>query len=393
MTDNRFDDQWKGVLAMVRLKITCALLVLTASASISAESNARPSLFGLSLAYPQQVPELVTVSNLPYFRAERMVPFILDIDNKGQVTTVTSEDSIDMAFAEYAEAWIKSFRFEPATFNGEKTESRLPVILQFRPQVRLPEVHFPLDSNRVVVDTDLYFKAFWLNNIHLPQLDKFPSYFCDLKQSDSSVIYKYILIRVGLDELGQVTNVELVRSSFPAFNMHIISAVLWADFSPATVHGTPVPSECFVLVSFFPRINYPTSVWCKSKLDSVSLLERFRIRLLPDTVGMMAKPVPVLVQGSELTLTGKYLLIRDTVSASLHIDTNGVVILRRFGKVGKRMRSTVREVAARLRFFPAYDYQGRPHPFSGLVSLVFQGSSRIRILYLWLPADNFYSKN
>jgi len=380
-------------LAIVRLKIICALLVLAASASISADSDASPSLFGLSLAYPQQVPELITVSNLPYFRFERLVPLILNIDKKGQVTTVASEDSIDMAFAEYTEAWIKSIRFEPAVFNGEKTESRLPVMLQFRPQVKVPEIHFPLDSIRVVVDADLYFKAFGLNDIHLPQLDKFPSYFCDLKQSDSSVIYKYILIRVGLDELGRVTNVELVCSSFPAFNMHIMSAVLWADFAPATVHGTPVPSECFVLVSFFPRINYPTGVWHRSKLDSVSLLERFRVRLLPDTVSMMAKPVPILVQGNEITLTGKYLLIRDTVSACLYIDTNGTATLRRFGKVDKKMRATVRGVTARLRFFPAYDYQGRPHPFPGLVSLVFQGSSKIRILYHWLPADNSYSEN
>lgn len=373
---------------MSRLKIVCGLLVLTVSSSIGAGSATRPSHFSLALPYPQKVPPFVAASNLPYLRTERLVTIILDIDNEGQVTDVRAERQLDTAFARYAEAWMKSITFEKATFNGKKVQSRLPVILHFRPTVRLPDVYFPLDSSGAIVEEDLYFSAFGLNEIRLPQLKEFPSYFCDLEWSDTSMIFKFVLVRVELDELGRVVNTEEVLSTFPAVTMQIMSAILWAEFSPAAVQGTPVPSECFVLVSFFPQIDYPTQVWRQSHLDSLKLLERLRVRLLPDTIGLMAKPLPTKVPGDEFTLTGRHVRFADTVNVGLFIDSTGRATRWRFSKAGKEIQAAVREIAAQLRFFPALDYQGRSHPFSGLVSFVFQGSSRIRIVYHWLPRNN-----
>lgn len=369
-------------------------LILLLSVGISIKTAARPSHFELAPAYPSTSgePELVMESNLPYFRFERLVAVILDIDKEGGVTSVAAESTSDSAFAGYAQTWIKSIRFEPATFKGKEIPSHLPVILQFRPRVRLPDISFPIDSTGVIVDADLYFKTFALNEICVPQLEEFPRYFCDLKVTDSSVVFKYVLARVGLDESGRVTDIEKVSSNYPAFSRQVMSAILWARFSPAVVQGSPVPAECFVLVSFFPRINYPTRVWQRSDLDSLGPLARFRIRLLPDTVGLMSKPLPVRMSGDEFTLAGKYAAFRDTVSAALSVDTTGRATLRRFTKAGEGMQQAVYELGARLRFFPALDYQGRPHRFSGLVSFIFQGSPKIRIVYHWLPMDNFVAQ-
>jgi hypothetical protein len=155
------------------------------------------------------------------------------------------------------------------------------------------------------------------------------------------------------------------------------------------VRGSPVPAECFVLVSFFPQINYPTRAWQRSDLDSLGLLARFRIRLLPDTVGSMSKPLPAKMPGDEFTLAGKHAAFRDTVSAVLSVDTTGRVSLRRFTKAREGLQKAVYELGARLRFFPALDYQGHPQRFSGLVSFIFQGSPKIRIVYHWLPTGHF----
>ena len=366
-------------------------LILLLSVCIGIKTAARPSHFELAPAYPSASgrPKLVMESNLPYYRIERLVAVILDIDKEGRVASVAEESSSDSAFAVYAQAWIKSIRFEPATFRGKEVPSHLPVILQFRPRVRLPDIHFPIDSASAVVDADLYFKTFALNDIRVPQLEEFPRYFCDLKVTDSSVVFKYVLVKVGLDESGRVTDVENVSSNYPAFTRQVMSAILWARFSPAVVQGSPVPAECFVLVSFFPQINYPTRVWQRSDLDSLGPLARFRIRLLPDTVGLMSKPLLAKMSGDEFTLAGKHAFYRDTVRAVLSVNTTGRVSLRRFTKAGEVMRQAVNELSARLRFFPALDYQGRPHRFSGLVSFIFQGSPKIRIVYHWLPMDNF----
>ncbi len=366
-------------------------LILLLPVCIGIKTAARPSHFELAPAYPSisGAPELVMESNLPYYRIERLVAVILDIDKEGRVTSVAAECSSDSAFSGYAQTWIKSIRFEPATFKGKEVPSHLPVILQFRPRVRLPDIHFPIDSTGAIIDGDLYFKTFALNDIRVPQLEEFPRYFCDLKVTDSSIVFKYVLVKVGLDKSGRVTNVEEVSFNYPAFTRQVMSAILWTRFSPAVVRGSPVPAECFVLVSFFPQINYPTRVWQRSDLDSLGPLARFRIRLLPDTVGLMSKPLPARMSGDEFTLAGKHAFYRDTLSAALSIDTTGRVSLRRFTKAGEIMQQAVNELSARLRFFPALDYQGYPHRFSGLVSFIFQGSPKIRIVYHWLPMDNF----
>jgi hypothetical protein len=95
------------------------------------------------------------------------------------------------------------------------------------------------------------------------------------------------------------------------------------------------------------------------------------------------------MSGDEFTLAGKHTFYRDTVSAALSVDTTGRATLRRLTKAGEGMQQAVNELGGRLRFFPALDYQGRPHRFSGLVSFIFQGSSKIRIVYHWLPMDKF----
>lgn len=376
---------------MDQIKTLLFLLALALSICIGIKSAARPSHFELAPAYPSASGELELVMepNLPYFRFERLVSLILDIDNEGNVTNVEAESSSDSAFARHARAWIKSMRFEPATFKAKEVPSHLPVHLQFRTKVKLPDIYFPIDSAGAIADADLYFKTFALNDIRVPQLEEFPSYFCDLKATDTSVVFKYVLVKVGLDKSGRVTDVEEVFSNYPAFTRQVLSAILWARFSPAEVKGSPLPVECFVLVSFFPQVNYPTRVWQRSGLDSVGPLARFRIRLLPDTVGLMSKPLPAKKSGDEFTLAGKHDFYRDTVGAVLSVDTTGRVSLRRLTKAGEKMQQTVYELGKRLRFFPALDYQGRPHRFTGLVSFIFQGSPKIRIVYHWLPMDNF----
>jgi hypothetical protein len=339
------------------------------------------------------MPDFVPTEHLPYFRLDRLVPLILDLDGKGRVTKVAPENPFDTGFARYAGPWMESLAFEPALFQGKKTVSRLPLTLHFQLRTEAPDVFFPLDTSGAIADADLYFEAFRLNGIRLPHLEEFPSYFCDLQLSDTSVALKFVLLRLKLDETGGVVDIEEVRSTFGAYTMSIMSAALWADFSPAIVQDTAVASECFLLVSFFPQINYPTRVWRRSQPDSLSLLDRFRVRVLPDTVGFMVKPLPARASGDVFRLKAGQQLIRDTVNTVLFIDTSGRARMGQFNRAGKEIVSYVRAFVSRLRFFPALDYEGQPHLFSGLVSFVFQGSQEVRVIYHWLSDHDSSSDN
>jgi hypothetical protein len=367
------------------------LVALSLSAIAGADDAQRPHYYGLALPYPTEIPELVTTASLPFYRLERIAPMILDIDTKGRVTAVTPQEAADSAFIRYVAVWIKSFRFKPATFRDKKIKSRLPVLLQLHPRVRRPDVYFPIDATGAVRDADLYFSAFTLNGIDPPQVKEFPPYFCNLQWSDSTVIYKFMLVRVELDGSGKVVNTEPVRSTFPAYTMPTMSAILWANFVPAAVQGKPVPSECYLLASFFPYVKYPTRAWRRTELDSLSLLERFRIKLLPDTFGFMAKPLPAWAGGKEFSHPGQHQFLRDTVNVMLAIDSSGHVRLGRMSGGTKQLQAAIREISPHLKFFPALDYQGQCRPYSGLASFIFQGSAKIRIVchWLWQPDSAF----
>jgi hypothetical protein len=383
--DRKRDEKSAAILSLLP-----AVLLL---AFFDASASDRPSLFGLAVPYPHESPELVAPIKLPYYRIETVVPAVLEIDKKGKVTSITPQNSADTPFTNYANEWLTSFTFEPATFEGEKVSSRLPLNLQFQPRVRLPDVHFPIDSSGNVVNADLYFKAFGMNGIEMPRVEEFPTYFCDVQRSDTSVAYPYVLVSIQLDDSGQVLNTEPVRSTIPACQTQIMSAILWAKFSPAVVRGTPTSTPCYLLISFFPHLHYPTRVWQRSAPDSLSLLERYRVRLLPDTVGLMAAPLPSWSSGYEFSFRGYNSAIRDTISAALYIDTTGQARLERFGSLTEEARRTIRDVTSHLEFYPALDYQGKPHRYFGLVSFIFQASSKIRIVCHWLEQGDSVSRD
>jgi hypothetical protein len=125
-------------------------------------------------------------------------------------------------------------------------------------------------------------------------------------------------------------------------------------------------------------------VWRRTALDSINLLERYRVRLLPDTVGLMTKPLPAWPGGEEFTFTGFNRFFRDTVGVQVRIDTSGNIRIRRMSGGNKQLRTSIRKAVSHLKFFPALDYQGQPQPYSGLISFISQGSVKIRIVCHWL---------
>ncbi|HWR82129.1 MAG TPA: hypothetical protein VN285_02380, partial [Candidatus Deferrimicrobium sp.] len=201
----------------------------------------------------------------------------------------------------------------------------------------------------------------------------------------TSVSLRYVFLKLELSKTGKVVNVEPIISTFPAFTQQIQSAILWARFSPAAVRGKSAASTCFILISFFPQIHYPTRVWRPS--DQNSLYERLRIRLLPDTVGLLTEPIPAELTPEEFTLGSRQALFIDTVNAVVSVDTLGLAAVHRIGTEVRQLRHTVQEIGRRLQFFPALDTRGNRHPFTGLASFVFDGSTKVRVVYHWLAPD------
>ena len=192
-------------------------------------------------------------------------------------------------------------------------------------------------------------------------------------------------MKIGLDQSGGVVNSEKTLSTYPGFDDQVLSAVLWSEFAPARIRGESVASSAYLLVSLFPYLDYPTEIWSGEESAEQGLFERMRVRMVPDTVGLLCKPIPRAASPGSLSVGRRYLHLIDTVTSFIAIDTDGKAEFRRCSSRDPKAIQAVREIVGELDFFPALDYRGEPCSFGGVVRLSFANGTIVRIRYEWLP--------
>ncbi len=360
--------------------VFAVLLILSISAFGASE---RPSLLGFAPAYPaDSLPAFTGPNAYPRPGRTHAVEVLLEVSKKGKVTGMVAADSSDRYLVDYARAYLSELDFVPAERNGKKVDSKLPLWATFGTRRSRPEIAFAIDRGAQVTDRARYFEAVEANGIVLPALRNFPSYFEEVHSSDTLKPYPFVLLKLTLDPEGRPTAIDTVLSTQPGRAMTTASAALWADYAPATVDGKPVASDCYLLVSYFPQVVYPTRRWTPGRPDSIPAIERCRVALFADTVGLMAKPIPRRLPGSSLSLR-EARGIGGTVSAVFAVDTSGAMRASAADVVSRSVWSVLRLMAKRMAFYPARDYQGRPRFYSGPVRLIFDGSEKVRIEYVW----------
>jgi len=368
---------------MKRLIVSLLVLLFAAAPLVSAAA-APPELFGFAPAYPpEDLPLFSPPGNLPWMAYAREIPMVLDLDKKGRVTGVSTPDPADTFFVAYVREYLGQIRFEPARVDGKKAASRLPLWVGFGRRSKYPDFVFAIDGRLRVGDRERYERCFSLNDIRLPMLKQYPEYFTSVHWSDTLEAYPLVLLKLALDTAGVPTAIDTVLTTLPEGTMTTASAALWAEYAPAVVRGKTVASECYLLVSYFPQIVYPTTTWIPGRPDSLPVLERARVTLLADTVGLLSKPQPRQTPGNAIYVTAKVSLRADTIGAVLAIDTAGVAALQLASKVSSSLRTVLRRIIDDYSFYPARNYVGEPVRFRGNVLLVIDGSVRIRIKYVW----------
>lgn len=368
---------------IVLILLIWGLVLAAPEPQAKSDPVARHALYGFEIPYPKELTSDLPAGLIPFIADKRMVPVTLMIDAKGSVTEVRADDPSDSILVHYYRDNLKRINFEPARVDGKKSALLLPLILQFEPNRKLPYLYLPVDSNLTISDLDLYLKTFEINEVTLPSLETFPSYFCDLEWSDSLTLLPYILLSLKLDVEGELTEVEIVSTNYQTFALQLKSATLSAEFKPLYVNGQPRASSCFLLISFFSPLTYPTEIWKRSSLADYSILQRSQIRLLPDTVGLLTKPLPQFFPPNTVTVAGKHISFSDTVIAAVMINREGELSVFRYGKVAPQVRQGIKKLSKAINFFPAMDYSGKPRDFYGLARFIFSNSATIRIEYLW----------
>jgi len=361
--------------------LICAASFIFAGREVRSE---RPEYHGLSLAYPKDSVLPTIDQAMPFLMGERIFQMNLEITDKGVIKSALPAQKEDSVLAQYVSSSLIKIHFEVTLKSDKPVSSILPVIVTINPRFRTTDMIFPVNAFTEIKSRSLYFQALEKNGIVLPRLRKFPSYFCDLKMSDSLKYLPFALIKIDLDSSGEVNSTEPVSTSLPAFTRQIESAVLWADFDPLELNGKPAACACYLILSFLPQLIYPTET-IEFKADATAAwFDHWRIQLIPDTVGLMLPPLPQKQGIDELSVPGRPKSFGGEVIAVLTVDTLGAIFVNSTDSKDAKPHRAIIAALKSAKFFPATDYSGHPVFFDGSAKFTFSNSDIVRVEYFWL---------
>ncbi|RME20313.1 MAG: hypothetical protein D6800_13270 [Candidatus Zixiibacteriota bacterium] len=307
------------------------------------------------------------------------------VDTEGMPRLYDNTDTVPPEIRPVLDSLLSATRFLPGSFDNQPVVQVIPFkILGFSGQHTL-QLAFPVAADTTVKDPFLYGEALRLNEVEMPRIREFPSYFFQFLPDDSSKVYPYLLVRVTLDSTGRLVEAETIHNSARSFADQILTAVNWARFRPASVRGEATPVTTWLMISFFPEVSYPTSVLTAKDWSAAPLRERLRVHFLPDTTGLLMPPLPRYHQKGFIRLAKAKNRFYGTVHLPLAIDSNWVATLGRLRGRSDLLRRMCRELLSRERFYPALAADSRPVPFRGLIGMTFDGSENVRVAYSWLP--------
>ena len=358
-------------------------LLLFVSAAVFSASD-RPSTYGFAPAMPlsTQLPPFETL--VPTTMHERTVDLTLMIDETGKVKGAVAEKAADSQFAGYVLSSVEKIPFEPALKSGAKISSRLPIRFSYNPRYRSAKVEYAVDSMLNVASNYLYYRALELNGITLPKVMMFPSYFFKVSRADSLKILPYVLLKIKLDENGKLIESEMHESTMPAHTDQISSAALWGEYTPLLIEGKMSPCICYLLVSLLPQIQYPTKPVNFETDTMLQWYDHWRVRILPDTIGLVHPALPTVQKIDVLPLVGTEKLEFAGISAILVVDSVGNAAVGLTDTKKAELNKAVRSMLKNTRFFPATDFSGKHVGFRGAARINFESRANARIEYRWL---------
>lgn len=365
---------------LMRLAVILIVALVTAPLANSADY----AYYGYSPACPKNSSEMQFEQNIPLILNEVSFKLILEIDDKGNVGNVDFLNEKDSVFAKLVVSELTKLQFEPAQKRGLSVKSKLPVLVTINPRFKTTMVEFPIEQGYQVLNLKLYFEAMRELGLEAPDVKKYPSYFCNVKVTDSLTRLPYTLISLKLDRDGKAVSSRIVDSNIPAFNPQMQSAVLWSEFTPLKIDNQPAACSCFLLISFFPQVQYPAKEYHLAGDSVGAWYERWRVRLLPDTIGLMIPATPGQNKFADLALEKEYRALSGEIFANLIIDTLGNMIVRSTDTRKPEYHKAIRGALKNVRFFPATRFDGSPVEFSGTARFTFSINKSVKADFLWL---------
>jgi TonB family protein len=195
-----------------------------------------------------QPPEAVFVSDVtipPSSIATGTVVLDVMISEEGEVRNVQMRRDI-ASETEEAVRSVRTWKFEPAKFNGKAVASRMTVAVTFNPAPPLA-ANIPLPPLIHKDDEARLRSSFQPPEVTYATFPRCP---------DNALTPGTVILEASINEAGKVQHTKVLRDA-PPFTTTAIRAIGDWRFIPATLNGRPVESKVVLVFCF----RQPVSSW------------------------------------------------------------------------------------------------------------------------------------
>ncbi len=284
---------------------------------------------------------------------------------------------------------LRGLQFFPARIDGISRPFILAGEIIFRPVFNRPEflVRFPFDEPNCELINHLVEKSLLLNGFSLPEIVRFPSYYCPRPvPTVNETDYPFVIFEIELDSAGTLIDYDQIFTNRSDCAHLLSNVLLHSEFSPPLYHGRPFGARLNIAVRLFSQVSYPTVLWSTgSAKTGRNIFEMTRVEALLYLGSVVNPPYPINAPAGDYTY-GSLVPFRDSVDILVHIDSLGKVSSAKYQfYTPDRLRRVIDDILKKLKFTPAVNREGESIGFDGALRFGFNNSKNIRIQPNWLP--------
>ena len=333
---------------------------------------------------------LTSSDTIGYIKYPLKFDILFYLSSGGSVDSISYSPERMSSFVRSLDKALKRIKFYSAKFSDTLIPFILPgeLIFETTKGSRAVKLLLPFEEQNCDRINHLAEKALRLNGFVLPNIKRFPSYFCSFKGESKNENYPFAIFQIWLDSAGAVTDWQQIYTGRPDLSSLISNALLYADYEPASCKGRAFASTFYVVFRFFRNIDYPTAVWPPSSEPiPISPFDYYRIGQMVLLDSVVNPPYPLNVPGG-IFRDLVPIPFHDTLNVYVTIDTSGRIdSLRSFPMIPGKKAKALESALKKIRFTSAINISGLKVPFAGELSVVVNDSKKIRISVEWLPEE------
>ena len=347
----------------------------------------RTSHYGFSLPYPYYMPKYKVDTSVALVSNGLPLNVRLTVDTSGAVTSIATADPARAEELAPYRNYLMQTRFRPGLIDTLPTVSRITIQLLADSLSGPPAVAFPVEPNRSIAAPSLYWQSMAERDIEPARLVSFPRYYYEFQNDSFWRKYPFMVFRVELDSTGDVLEALPVSSPGSAFVDQIRTAIHWGEYAPGRVNGRAVASSPYLIISMIPMVDLPAPAVTVDSDDREDSFDRFRVRLVPDTAGVVLPPILKRLWSGPIGDRFHQGGPEDIIPGRVRVDSLGIVRSLNLFTDFWKARGLVAAKARDDTFYPAFGLDGTARSSTGSIFIEYTDESNVRIWFDWDPVS------